>query len=375
LGYALVSMRLALKHTKIVLVVVMLLVGISAAGQQPIDSEATTETRALFDLLRGEMGAGLRFGHQDVTLYGVGWKSSGPDDTERSDVASVTGSYPAVYGWDMARWPSGDLGEGSEELYRSHIIAAHARGGINTFSWHLFNPVTGENFYDMTPAVAAILPGGDKHEHYTQTLDRLAAFTLTLKDKDGRPIPIIFRPFHEHTGSWFWWGRDFCTTQEYVALWRFTVDYLRDEKGVHQFLYAYSPDKVKNKEEYFERYPGDAYVDVLALDNYIHGENPKEIEEMLVRLRLIVTEARSRGKIAALSETGLEKIITPDWFTRVILNPIKNDPIARNISYVLVWRNAHPGHFFAPYPGHASAEDFKEFYQDPFTIFWERSIP
>jgi len=142
-------------------------------------------------------------------------------------------------------------------------------------------------------------------------------------------------------------------------------------KGVHQFLYAYSPDKVKNKDAYFERYPGDAYVDVLALDNYIYGEHSREIEDMLVRLRLVVTEARARGKIAALSETGLEKIIAPDWFTRVILEPIKSDPVARDISYVLVWRNANPNHFFAPYPGHASAADFRKFHDDPFTIFGE----
>jgi mannan endo-1,4-beta-mannosidase len=352
-------------------VIVVIFASFAAQAQSPIDPQATAETRALFDQLCGEMGTGIRFGHQDSTLYGVGWKSSGPEDMERSDVVSVSGAYPAVYGWDMARWPTGELGEGSEELYRSHIIAAHARGGINTFSWHLFNPVTGENFYDKTPAVAAILPSGERHEWYTNRLDRLAAFTLTLKDKNDRPIPVIFRPFHEHTGSWFWWGRDFCTTDEYVALWRFTVEYLRDVKGVHQFLYAYSPDKVKNREEYFERYPGDAYVDVLALDNYIYGEHAREIEDMLVRLRLIVTEARARGKIAALSETGLEKIIAPDWFTRVILNPIRSDPVARNISYMLVWRNANPNHFFAPYPGHASSADFRKFHDDPFTIFGE----
>ncbi|MFP6582840.1 MAG: glycosyl hydrolase [Candidatus Hydrogenedentota bacterium] len=210
-----------------------------------------------------------------------------------------------------------------------------------------------------------------RHAAYCEALDRLAAFTRTLKDKNDQAIPIIFRPFHEHTGSWFWWGRDFCTAEDYIALWRFTVEYLRDMRNVHQFLYAYSPDKVGSKEEYFERYPGDAYVDILALDNYLYGENPKEIEEMLVRLRLIVTEAETRNKVAALSETGLEKVIVADWFTRVILNPIKTDPVARKISYLLVWRNHSENHFFAPYPGHSSTEDFLKFYRDSFTVFGE----
>ncbi len=98
-------------------------------------------------------------------------------------------------------------------------IGAVARGGINTFFWHLFNPVTGDNFYDKTPAVSAILPGGERHEFYRRELDRLAAFILSLKDSNGKPIPIIFRPYHEHTGSWFWWGQDFCIADEYKELW------------------------------------------------------------------------------------------------------------------------------------------------------------
>lgn len=348
--------------------VVGLLLICFGAMAQPIDPEATVETRVLFDRLMGVGDTGLLFGHQDATLYGVGWTSE-EGEVDRSDVHSVTGAYPAVYGWDMARWPSGELGEGSDELYRSHIIAAHARGGINTFSWHLFNPVTGENFYDKTPAVSRILPGGDRHDIYLEKLDRLADFTLKLKDAEGNPIPIIFRPFHEHTGSWFWWGQDFCTAEEYKTLWRFTVDYLRDGKGVHQFLYAYSPDKVANVEEYFERYPGDGYVDVLGLDNYLRGENPKEIEAMLVRLRMLVSEAVSRGKVPALTETGLEGVIDNDWFTRVILTQIKGDTVARRIAYMLVWRNHSDTHHFAPYTGHAAAEDFTQFYADPFTVF------
>jgi mannan endo-1,4-beta-mannosidase len=341
---------------------------LGTAESQLVDPKATTKTKDLFTTLQSISDTGMLFGHQDATMYGVGWNAKA-GEIDRSDIKSVVGAHPALYGWDMSRWPSGELGHGSDAFYREHIVAADERGGVNTFSWHLFNPVTGENFYDKTPAVANILPGGDRHEKYKSDLDTFAAFTRTLKDKNGIPIPIIFRPFHEHTGSWFWWGQNFCTADEYKRLWRFTVEYLRDVKGVHQFLYAYSPDRIKSSEEYFERYPGDDYVDILALDNYLRGENQTETEEMLVRLRLIVTEAEKRGKVAALSETGLEGIIDADWFTRVILNPIKNDPVARRIAYVLVWRNHSDTHFFAPYPGHKSAADFLKLYNDSFTVF------
>jgi len=364
--------RLMKPLVSLILILTVCLVAPIAKGSELVDPDATRQTKKMFKKLQSVTGTGMLFGHQDTTLYGVGWKAA-PGEVARSDVKTVVGEFPGVYGWDVARWPTGELGHGSDSAYREHIVAADERGGLNTFSWHLFNPVTDENFYDKTPAVANILPGGDKHETYKADLDTLAAFTLSLKTKRGKPIPIIFRPFHEHTGSWFWWGRDFCTSEEYKALWRFTVEYLRDVKGVHQFLYAYSPDKVKSPEEYFERYPGDDYVDILALDNYVRGENPKEIEEMLVRLRLIVTESEKRGKVAALSETGLEGLVDEGWFTRVILDPIKNDPVARKIAYVLVWRNHSDTHFFATYPGHSSESDFRDFYEDSFTFFQSRN--
>ena len=143
---------------------------------------------------------------------------------------TTCGDYSAVYGWDLVQTGK------KPEVFARLIAEAFARGGVQTFSWHLWNPVTGKNFYDCTPAVAAILPGGTKHDAYRAQLKTVADFFTSLKAKDGRPIPIIFRPFHVHTGSWFWWGQKHCSKDEYIALWRFTVKHLRDELGLHQAL-------------------------------------------------------------------------------------------------------------------------------------------
>lgn len=77
--------------------------------------------------------------------------------------------------------------------------------------------------------------------------------------------------------------------------------------------------------------------------------------------------AREHGKTVALTETGYEGIKTTDWWTHTLAPVLARHPI----SYVLVWRNAHdkPGHFFAPYPGHPSAADFVQFYNDSKTLF------
>jgi mannan endo-1,4-beta-mannosidase len=77
--------------------------------------------------------------------------------------------------------------------------------------------------------VASILPGGKNHELFNTWLERLALFFISLKDDKGTPIPFIFRPYHEHSGSFFWWGTNICTDQEYSALWRYTVDFMQNK--------------------------------------------------------------------------------------------------------------------------------------------------
>ncbi len=123
------------------------------------------------------------------------------------------------------------------------------------------NPVSGSNAWDTTQAVYAILPGGTQHALFRSWLDRFADFAHTLRGvppgrTDTVAIPIIFRPYHEWTGSWFWWGRNHCSPDEFVQLWHFTVDYLRQEKGLHNLLLAYSSDRFHSPEDYLERYPG-----------------------------------------------------------------------------------------------------------------------
>ena len=79
----------------------------------------------------------------------------------------------------------------------------------------------------------------------------------------------MFRPFHEATGSWFWWGAAFCDAETYKSVYKYTVEYLRDKKEVHNFLYLYGPgSEAVSEEEYGIRYPGDEYVDVIGFDMY-----------------------------------------------------------------------------------------------------------
>lgn len=331
----------------------------------PSDLNATKETIALMNNLNKLSGKNILFGHQDATSYGVNWKKG----DFRSDAKDVTGKYPAVFGWELSKLENDsplNIDSVSFSDMKKWIVMAYEKGGVNTISWHMDNPKTGGNAWDVTPAVSTILPGGEKHELFKRSLDKVADFLLSLKDKNGVYVPIIFRPWHENDGNWFWWGNAQTSREDYLELWKFTVQYLRDVKNIHHLLYAYSWSDFPDEATYLSKYPGDKWVDVLGTDNYglIQGNSLEE-------LRILSTLALTRGKLAALTEGGDESVKTDKFFTEKFLNPVKNDERAKYIVYMLVWRNANTKHHYVPYPGHKAVEDFKKFEQDETTLFLE----
>lgn len=249
------------------------------------------------------------------------------------------------------------------------------RGGVTTVAWHFSNPVSEGGFYwkdeESLPAVKYIIPGGEAHDKYKGILDGIGEWALSLEGDDGTLAPVIFRPFHEFDGGWFWWGAPHCTKEEFVSLWKFTVSYLRDTLEVHNFIYAFSPDNKFNSEaEFLGRYPGDEWVDMVGMDNYGDmGRDRYDLETASRKLKIVSDYAIKKGKLAAFTETGLESIPDTSWWTETLLKVMKKDKM--QLSYVLVWRNDRrsPTHYYAPFPGQASVPNFMEFYDDPYTLF------
>jgi mannan endo-1,4-beta-mannosidase len=334
--------------------------------EKPVDTLITDETRALWLNLKKLQGKGILFGHQDATTSGIDWKS--PDS--RSDVREITGTNPALYGWEISGIGNiNNIDSIPFTILQKRIAEAFSRQGVNTVTWHLNNPVTGGTAWDTYTAVRDILPDSSRHEYYKSQLQLAGDFFRQLKSGDGTPIPVIFRPFHENNGNWFWWGKGHCTRDEYIRLWRFTVSYLRDTLQVHNLLYAYSTDIFETPEQYLERYPGDAWVDILGCENYWDFQSGATISNGIAQLRMIVNIATSRKKLAALTECGFDGIPVRNWWTQYLLTPIKDDSVARNISYLMVWRNANRKHYYVPFRDQKSAPDFILFEQDTFTIF------
>ena len=228
-------------------------VGYAAASDLPSDKKATKETIALYNNLKKLLNKGIMFGHQDDLAYGVGWKYQ----AGRSDIRDVTGDYPAIYGWELGHLEIDspvNLDSVPFKTMKQLIKQGYERGGVITISWHLNNPLTGKTAWNPeVGTVASILPGGSKHEFFKTWLDKVAVFMNDLKGNHGEFIPVIFRPYHELNGNWFWWGGKNCTPDEFKKLWTFTVSYLRDEKKLHHLLYAYNTDRYASKEDYLQK--------------------------------------------------------------------------------------------------------------------------
>ncbi len=343
------------------------------SSQTLADSLATKRTRALFfNLQQAASESKILFGHQDDLAYGVGWRGN----KGGSDVRFSCGDYPAVYGWELGNLEHdsvSNLDKVNFKKMKAWIREGYRRGGVITLSWHMDNYHTGGSAWDTTAAVRDILPGGLKHERYKQDLDRFALFINDLhggKWPNKHLIPIIFRPFHEHTGAWFWWGKTHVSPEDFKALWRFTVSYLRDEKQLHQILYSFSTSyNYDTPDQMLEFYPGDEWVDMLGIDFYAYDTLPHTWERFRKTQKILVETAEARGKIPALTEFGFEGIPQEDWWTNVLLHNLLSDPVISRTAYVCAWRNDNRKHHYVPYPGHPSGADFQEFYRHQNTLF------
>ena len=339
----------------------------SGGNKKPMETPKDQLVHTLFSY--AENGK-IAYGHQDDLFYGHTWKVEDweNDSLLRSDVKAVTGKYPQILGCDL-----GGIELGAEKnldgipfgLMRKAVLKQVERGGMVTFSWHPRNPLTGGDAWDIssTEVVKSVLPGGEKHAEFTLWLQRAADFIESI----GPEVPVIFRPWHENLGSWFWWGGKLCSDQEYKDLFRATWLYFTKERGLTNILWCYSPNGPIPPEVYMSRYPGDEFVDILGTDIYEYVGEDGSLEEAGVRyqtqvksmLSALVALGSEHKKLICLSETGLEGIPDLQWWTETLYPSIREFPI----SYVLTWRNAwdQPGHFYAAWDGYEGAADMKAF--------------
>ena len=381
----------------------------SASSVRIADANADDSAKALFTYLSAlSENNQVLFGHQNDVSRSVN------PNAELGDVKDVTGSVSGIFGLDSLALTGSEAGGTDAASALANSIAyskkAAENGALITLSTHMPNFTSDKikknadgsyDFYncdfseakDLSNTCAEqILPGGAYNEVFNAYLDIVANYAKALQ-KDN--IPVIFRPLHENTGSWFWWGST-NSVETYKSLYRYTRDYL-ESQGVHNMLYVYSPNgPLTSEEEFLTRYPGDEYVDILSFDyyddynTYPATSDGSFFDSLDKTCEVVSGLAAKKGKIASISECGVrvmkkdgsdnegllvkgnpvrEEATGTNWYLKVNEIAKKN-----NMPYFLVWANFSDTNFYVPYKyndtyGQEMINEFIDFYNDSSSIF------
>jgi hypothetical protein len=330
-----------------------------------VDTEASEKTKTLYGNLKVvQNSAQFLFGQEFFNSFRFS-SGSAHGEKEFSDSKAITGSHPAVLGSDFHYYLEKDP---TERAYHTEAVKwAYEQGYVITFDWHI--SARGTNSYSYTAALANLVSNivgdlnGDRDWLYGE-LDKVIEIINEDLVVNGEPIPIVFRPWHEMNGNWFWWGSSGATPANYKALYALTVDYIKERTS--SVLFCWSPNTPFN----LDRYPGDQYVDVVGVDAY-------EVDATTLRAQVgaVVDYAQAHDKVAVFSETGDRNsdANSPSYWKNVVLPGIVEDPSgkAQKIAWVLTWINAS---WSEPYVAHSGSsqsvkQSFIDFKNSPQALF------
>ena len=261
---------------------------------EPVNRQATPNARKLLQYLNSVCGRGIITGQHTQTVA----------MEEIDEIRRITGKEPALRGFELLgyspniRYEMGDLDcrtEIDENLGTLEQALAFGRsGGIVTFTWHWFSPVGGwdKSFYtkntDFDPE-QVLQEGTLVREAFYRDMNVMAGYLRPFLEED---IAILWRPFHESEGDWFWWGRKGPAVA--AKLFRLQYDYFVNHCHLDNLLWVWNCPLQ-------EGYPGDDVVDILSCDLYMEKGTKTDYREAYDKLRA-VTMAK---KPLALAEIGI----------------------------------------------------------------------
>jgi len=245
---------------------------------KPVNPNASPEAVELLNYIYSISGKHTLSGQQNEPLFGSiklpAWHKH-------------LGIYPAVFGQDFGFSPPGTWdGINYRQRIVDEAIRRHEEGFIITLMWHAVRPIedepvefsesiqgelTDEEWNDL------ITPGTLINERWKSQVDVIAFFLKQLKNAG---IPVLWRPYHEMNGPWFWWG-DKKGENGYKKLYRMLYDRLVNFHGLNNLIWVFNANEVKNGVgPYADYYPGDDVVDILATDVYSEGFNQLNYDQL-----------------------------------------------------------------------------------------------
>lgn len=253
----------------------------------------SAEATALYDFLLETSGKGTLTGQHCVPLGG---------STRLGAVQHLTGKYPAVFSQDFGFSQPGTWdGINFRQAIVDEAIRRHEQGFIINLMWHAVRPTDDEpvTFKESIQGKLTdeqwrqlLTPGSELHQRWQSQVDVIAFF---LKQLRHAHVPVLWRPYHEMNGDWFWWGGR-PGKDGYAALYRMLHDRLVRFHGLDNLIWVYGANEVHGKiGPYADYFPGHDVVDALATDVYSTAFAGPDYDDLL---------KLADGKPIALGEVG-----------------------------------------------------------------------
>lgn len=260
-----------------------------------VNKNSTANTKKLYSFLKDSYGKYVITGQQC---------DGGINGNEFKAIKNLTGDYPALLGLDMMAYTPSRTALGASSSAVEKAIEFANKGGIVTFCWHWNAPTEYLNstanspdgwwggFYTQSSKfdIAKVMNGQDAKGK--KLLDRdIKEIAKQLKRLEKAGVPVIWRPLHEGSGGWFWWGAK--GSDAYKKLWKYLYKELTNTYGCNNLIWVYNGQSA-------DWYPGDEYVDIVGEDIYPgnHVYDPQ-----VSRFRQAINYG-SKTKITALTENG-----------------------------------------------------------------------
>ncbi|MBQ9610770.1 MAG: beta-mannosidase [Lachnospiraceae bacterium] len=307
----------------------------------PVNKNATSEAKALLDYLYDIAGKKIITGQHTQT---------NPME-EVSYIYDITGKKPKLQGFELLAYsPNINYDDASVECLTeieenkgtldTAIKWAKENDGIVTLSYHWYSPIGGrdKSFYIKNTdfdASKILIEGTPEREAFFSDMKDMAQNLKRFKDEN---IPVLWRPFHESDGQWFWWGAKgpAVAKELYILMYNYYVDVCH----LDNLLWVWNC-RLK------EGYPGDEYVDVISVDIYLEKYMPTDYKK---EYEALISETTS-NKVAALAEIGY----LPD------INILKDSHIPW--AYFMTWSKE-----FCIGEQYNSVEAFKKTYDSDYSV-------
>jgi len=259
---------------------------------QPVNPNASDETRALMAFLVDNFGKKMIAGQQE-------YPANNFVDTKL--IHDITGKEPAIIGLDLMEQSPSRVERGSSSNVIDHAIAWHERGGIVSFTWHWNAPTnlidsedhrwwsgfyTNATTFNLANAIAN--PDSEDYQLLIRDIDAIAAELAKLQEKN---IPVLWRPLHEAEGGWFWWGAK--GPEPCKKLWLLMFDRMTNHHKLNNLIWVWNsvdPDW----------YPGDDTVDIVSFDSYPGANNYSPVSNQFQNL----VKLSNNKKLIAMPENG-----------------------------------------------------------------------